>query len=385
MDIVPLINDRAGKAENYCRLEAGDPPVYIPALFYRGIDHKRWCLQLRSAGGEAELIRIPDGTTEALQREFLARRKIKTFDQEGFGGSLADFYKEVELSGLASMVEKDLNKDRTISDTYKALDYVCRQMNISLIKEEDLRVRCSGDPDILEIARVSHFICRKVTLDADWYRHDCGGFVGTLDNSDVPEEKGKHHRPRKEVVACAQDKKGRYRIFRAFDGSEELLTPELAGRILPSAWSLGRTLPLKPLTQKDVYRFCAKSIHFRDLTPYIVLVIICALIGVLLPTLNGMIYDDYIPVGNIGNLVQICLLILSFMVGNLAFSIVKNLYGYRMTSRVANELQNAVYHRLFHLPESFFRDYDSADLAGRISGIGAVASRYANTPSISGI
>ena len=68
-----------------------------------------------------------------------------------------------------------------------------------------------------------------------------------------------------------------------------------------------------------------------------------------------------------------------------AFSVVKNLFGYRTTSRLGNELQNAVYYRLFHLPESFFRDYDSADLAGRIISIGANASQYANTLVLSSI
>jgi len=390
--VVPLENGRPGKRIHYCDLKATDANRTIPAFAFRDANHKNWRLLIESAGDEAELTLLPGGATEELCRQFLSRRQITTYDQEGFENSLVEFYtKQVvvkdkgfilksEHSGDQSQqkvvdVVKDTFSDmgqleHTSSTIYQALQFVCKRMQISLVKAEELFIRCGKDPDIQEIARASHFICRKVLLDADWYKSECGGLIGTLD---------------KEIVACVPDNKGKYLLFRTSDESITPLTEELAKQISLDAYSVGRTLPLKPLTKKDVFRFCRKSIRPRDMTPYIILVIFCALIGVLLPTLNQMIYDDYIPVGDIGNLTQLCLVMLTFMIGNVSFSIVKNLFGYRITSRVGNELQNAVYHRLFHLKESFFRAFDSADLAERINGIGEMASKYANTLVISGI
>lgn len=390
--IVPLENGHPGKPEHYCDVRDTDAQRTIPALACKDMNHKSWRLQIRPASDEAVLKLLPGGSNAELCQEFLARRGILTYQQEGFENSLIEFYtKQIVVKDKGFILKSDQSgseaqqkvvgvlkdtfsdegqTEHTGNDYYQALQFLCKRLNISLLKAEDLSSRCGKDPTLDEIARASHFICRKIVLDADWYKFDCGGFVGSLD---------------KEVIACVPGKNGKYQLFRSSDESVTPLTPELAKQISPQAYSVGRTLPLKALKKKDIFAFCRKSIKPRDLTSYIILSVICSLIGVLLPTLNGMIYDDYIPVGNMSNLTQLCLVMLTFMIGNLSFSIVKNLFGYRMTSRVSIELQNAVYHRLFHLPESFFRGYDSADLAGRVSGIGATAASYANTLIISGI
>ncbi|MBQ6999493.1 MAG: NHLP bacteriocin export ABC transporter permease/ATPase subunit [Oscillospiraceae bacterium] len=390
--IVPMENGHPGKREFYCEVKASDSQRTIPALVYKDMNHKNWRLQIEPSSEEAVLTRIVDGATSELQKEFLACREITTYEKEGFENSLVEFYtkqivlkdnafiekaehaetksQEKVITALGEAFSDDGQTEHTGNDYYQALQFVCKRLDITLVKAEELHTRCGKNPQINDIARASHFICRRVVLDADWYKFDCGGLVSTID---------------KEIVACVPDKKGKYQLFRSSDGSITPLTPELAKQVSPQSYSIGRTLPLKSLTKKDVFAFCKKSIRASDLTPYIALVILCTLIGVLLPTLNGMIYDDYIPVGNIGNLTQLCLVMLSFMMGNISFSIVKNLFSYRIISRVNIDLQNAVYHRLFHLPESFFRSYDSADLAGRVSGIGKIASDYANTLIVSGI
>lgn len=390
--IVPLENGRPGKPEYYCGIKDTDQQRTIPSFACKDVNHKSWRFQIKSASDEAVLTQLPQGSTAELQRDFLSLRNITTYDQEGFEKSLIEFYTKQIVVKDKGFILKSRNADGesqqkvinvlkdtfteggqseyTGNDDYQALQFVCKNLGIPLVKADELYKRCGKNPSISQIARASHFICRKIVLDAQWYKFDCGGFVGMLE---------------KDVIACVPDKKGKYQIFRSSDETVTPLTPATAKQISPQAYSIGRTLPLKPLSRKDIFEFCKKSIMPRDFMPYTILVIFCSLIGILLPTLNGMIYDDYIPTGNIGNLTQLCMVMLAFMAGNISFSIVKNLFGYRMTSRVENDLQNAVYHRLFHLPESFFRKYDSADLAGRISSIGKIASGYANTLIVSGI
>lgn len=384
--ITPLRDGKPGLTEFYCGIKDSDSHRIFPSLASIDRDHRNWRLQIKAASDEAVLERLPDAATDELQKLFLQRNGIQTFEKEGFENSLIEYYtdhitlKDKAFIQRSSKADKktgervvgvlkdtfsnDGGSELSGNDKYQALAFVCKKMGVELLKPDELSVRCGKKPKIQEIASASHFICRKVVLEADWFKRDCGGLVCNLE---------------KEVVACVPGKKGRYQMYRTSDGSVTPVTAELARQISPQAYSIGRTLPLKSLSRKDVFAFCRKSIQSRDLIPYILLVVMCSLIGVLLPTLNGMIYDDYIPVGNIGNLVQLCIVMLSFMVGNIAFSVVRNLFGYRSSSRVGNDLQNAVYYRLFHLPESFFRRYDSADLAGRISGIGATAAQYANT------
>lgn len=63
------------------------------------------------------------------------------------------------------------------------------------------------------------------------------------------------------------------------------------------------------------------------------------------------------------------------MVGNIFFGVVKNLSGFRISSHISTSMQSAVYDRLFRMPQSFFRDYDSADLAQRAMQVGQVSGK----------
>lgn len=390
--VVPVSAGKAGSAEHFCEMKDSDAFRIIPALAYEDGNHEHWALKIETTTEEAVLLPLRSALSRENQETFLKLGNVTTFAQEGYENSLVEFYKKKkDVPDIVNIqrrdkAEKDLSDnigvaignemkengqtDQTGNAYYQALQFLCKRGGISLIRGDELYTRCGKDPKIADIARASHFICRRVVLDAFWYRGDCGPFLGTLD---------------KEVVACVPDKHGRYEIFYTHDETSAPLTAEIAQQISPQVYSIGRTLPLKSLSKKDVFDFCRKGIKARDFLPHTLLVICCSLIGVLLPTLNGMIYDDYIPIGNVSHLTQLCLVMLSFMIGNVSFSIVKNLFAYRITSRVDNELQNAVYHRLFHLPESFFREYDSADLAGRVAGIGSLASRYANTLAISSV
>lgn len=380
--------ERPGLRREICVASEGQ---MIPGFAFRDSDYNDWRFLITPKGEDAVLSQRTSSVTSVLQKKFLMRAGIDTYATEGFEGSLVEFYKRENLKkdvfiGRNVNLEPEAKEESfdTIraafldnaasglsgNDAYKALGFVCQVLQIPIIDSKEILTRCGKDPDIKDIARASRFICRSVVLDPEWYRNDCGGLIGKIDD---------------EIVACVPYRSGKYKIYRTGDGSISRLTPELAKQISPQAYSIGRTLPPGKLTKKDVVRFCKKSITFRELGPIMLLALVCTLIGVLLPTLNRMIYDDYIPIGNIGSLAEIAIVMLSFMIGNIFFSIVKNLFDFRLTTRVGNDLQNALYHRMFHLSESFFRDYDSADLARRVMGVGNVASRITNALVITGL
>lgn len=379
--IVPWEKGKPGRRILLCEMSEGR---VIPAFVYQDNNYKQWRFAFVSKGTGAQLAVMQNMVTTALHKNFLRRVGLNTYEQEGYQNSLTEFYKRESVKDKAYIEKAQHAAPEAKMETYGAvkaafgssgitstdgnanyqtLHYLCGRLGIPIVQVEELVTRCGKNPDIADIARASHFICRRVVLDANWHKSDCGGLVGKLND---------------EVIACIPGKAGRYQVYFSSDGRVEDITEEMSRSISPEAYSIGRTLPNKMLTKKDIFQFCKGSITFRDMVPVVLLTLGTALIGVLLPKLNQMIYDDYIPLGNVGNLAQMCAFILSFMVGNLFFSIVKNLFDFRVTSRVGNDLQNATYHRLFHLPESFFRAYDSADLAGRVSGVGAFASAVTN-------
>lgn len=62
----------------------------------------------------------------------------------------------------------------------------------------------------------------------------------------------------------------------------------------------------------------------------------------------------------------------------MTFTIVKNLASFRGMNTMEYAVQSAAYDRLFNLPESFFRAYDSADLAQRAMGISEIYNTLAD-------
>jgi ATP-binding cassette subfamily C protein len=94
--------------------------------------------------------------------------------------------------------------------------------------------------------------------------------------------------------------------------------------------------------------------------------------GLLLATLNAMLYDRIIPQGDMTDLVGFSGIIIACMIGSLCFGISKNIATFRNTSKVSYALQSAILNRLFHMPEKFFRSYESALLSYRVERLSGV-------------
>ena len=384
--IVPWESGKPGRRLLLC--EVPEKRV-IPALVFRDADYAQWRFAL--APRDAAVIRLmKDSVTSILHQNFLKRAGITTYEQEGFERSLAEHYKreslkddvfisrgqsaepEARVAAFAAVANAFENQQTPCENgdiSYRAMGFVGKYLGVPIIAEEELVIRCGKNPTLPAIAKISNVICRKIVLEANWHKSDCGAFVSTVEGK---------------TVACVPGRTGKYKIFYAEEGRVEPMTDEIARTVDPRAYSLSRALPRKKMTVRDIVRFCAKSITLREILLVAALTLVCALIGILMPTLNQLIYDDYIPLGDFGSLVQMSIVMVTFMAGNLMFSIVKNLASFCLTSRMGNELQNAAYHRLFFLPQSFFRNYDSADLGRRVMSIGSTANQFAATFIITG-
>lgn len=300
-------------------------------------------------------------------------------EEEGFERCLEEFYLGQSLKDEGFIVHSEIAKKvvsgqtaATIisiaesaeeapvqgSNTYRVIAQGCKAAGIEVASEARILSCCGAKMAVPDVARISNFTCREVVLEQKWYRQECGVLLGTLDDA---------------LVALYR-KKGKSYVL--YDGEKEVpITAEIAEKISPKAHSIGRALPRTRLTGKDLLRFCKKSIPKKSIVALALLGLAGTLIGILLPTLNQKIYDEYIALGDFGMVIQLCVLIGSFMLGNVFFSMVKKLTEYGVSCHVNYDLQNAVYWRIFQLPESFFRSYDSGDLAQRLGQAGSSAAQ----------
>lgn len=330
-----------------------------------------------------------NSVTLAVQQEFLLRCGIATYEIEGFEGSLIEFYNQELLRDNISMIRGQREKPKAEtaaydviqhafhekqhhepagSLAYTALGFLCEKSGIEILTYDRIEAECGKNASVQDIAHASGFLCRPVVLDAEWYHADVGPILAVLDTT---------------PVACFRGKNGKYQIYNAQNQTTELLNSAIAEHIYPTAFSIGRTLPGHSLSFLDTVRFCLHSITVREIFGLCGLMLLCALLGILLPTLNQFVYDEYIPLGNKTTLTQICLLIASVMLGNLFITITKNLAGFRIRSRVCYDLQNAVYNRIFRLPETFLRKYDSGDLSERLMSISGITGKFVDLAVIS--
>lgn len=384
--IAPWAKDALGRRMLLCEVPAG---AVIPSFVYRDRDYKQWRFVI-VADGYAELAVMPDAVTSVLLKRFAARAKLAGYEVEGFENSLVERYQtellkdtvlgvrteieHQELGGRIGGVIKDVfdgGGGHISSDdaAYRAVVYAGREMSVEVPEYDQIRNICRDLITVPRVANAAKMVCRDVVLDSNWYRSDCGILICKLDDA---------------LVTCVP--KGRsYIMYDAATGASARVGKDIAQRIDPKAFSLSRTLPGGALKKKDLIRFGWKDVSRSDLVAITVLGLIGALIGILLPTLNQKVYDEYIALGIKSELVEICIVIGSFMIGNLFFSIVKSLCEFRLQSRVGYRLQDAAYYRVFRLPESFFHDYDSADLANRLMSISGTVNQFAGTVLVSSI
>ena len=74
---------------------------------------------------------------------------------------------------------------------------------------------------------------------------------------------------------------------------------------------------------------------------------------------------------------------LACSIGNVTFSIVKNLSAFRSMNAMEYAAQSATLDRLFNLPESFYRDYDAANLGMRALGVSVIFNVLAQSATTS--
>lgn len=213
----------------------------------------------------------------------------------------------------------------------------------------------SIEEKLAAIATASGVPMRRVRLVGAWWKGDCGALLGFRSDS-------------KEPVALLQVKHG-YVEFTA-QGQQREIDRATAGSLESSAITFYRPLPARAISFRELLRFGVAG-SGRDLSVVAVLGLVISLVGLLVPVMTGVLFDDVIPAADRTQLMQIAMaLVVAALVGG-AFRIAQGLAVLRVQTRMDVTLQSALWDRLLNLPVDFFRQYTAGDLAVRAGGIAA--------------
>lgn len=310
----------------------------------------------------AKLIQVRLFSADEFEEEIVEQYNINIIKEEGYiyATSLEQQSTyEKGLSLILSMFRKKKYKQQTAKSgnrVYDAAAYVCDYMGVYIAPFEEIKESNRKKFDIWDIGRLSHFTSREIVLEENWYRRDSGPLIAYT-------EKGRY------PVACIPTGPSSYIAYDPVTEESRRVDETLANSLEPKADMIYRPFPNEKIRWKDLLFFGLTSAYMRDFVNIGLMALLGTLIGLLLPMINEQLYDKFIPMANSGGLVQICMVILACTIGNLSFTIVKNLATFRSMNAMEYAVQSATYDRLFNLPESFFREYESADLAQRAMGV----------------
>ena len=387
--LIPEVEGEAGRRMFLCEYSEGSR---IPGFAHASDLLGKWCLAL-AAMDTAEIVLEEEEADDQLRAEFAKKTGLKYEAAEEFEPALIERYerknikekayiysvrrdqerqKEQTLELIGSVFESDkdrragIAREKSGKVLYDASAYICQKKHIPLAPFERIQECCGRNPSIQDIARVSHFPVREIVLDPGWHKKDNGPVLAFRKDNGQP-------------VACLPKGPNRYFVY---DPKKEIRVPvtdKIAGELKTNACMFYRPFPEKAMTAKDLFRFGMKDVYVSDLIRVFVLALIGTLIGLLIPYLNEQAYDRFIPMGNASGLAQIGVVMLAFMMGNIAFTIVQNLAQFRSMNAMEYAAQSAAFDRLFNLPESFFRQYDAASLGQKVMGISTIYNVIAST------
>lgn len=387
--LVYILPMRAGHADRRFLLYEAQAGERIPALCwdapysYDDDEMCTWCFGL-VAVDTAELYQYNQAMSEEEKKEFARRAKMRSVEFEEFENCCIEEYQlrltkelrnlytaeqeyaRVHTRNLETIFElfrpakqRYDTHEATGNALYDAIARICDMRRIPIISLDSVISSSGRHFTVNDVARLSHFITRDIILEEKWYVHDSGAILAYYAESG-------------QAVACLPDGPTHYRCYDPVTGESVRVTPELAAALKPQAQMIYRPFPARKLGLKDIVAFGLQDIYLRDILTFLLLALAGTAIGLLLPYINEQLYDLFIPMGDSSGLLQVCWVVLACTTGNITFTIVKNLATFRSMSSMKYSIQSAAYDRVFNMPESFFRDYDCADLAQRVMSLATI-------------
>lgn len=322
---------------------------------------------------------------EDIRREFIEAAGMSTENEKDFNLAFINLYRntlikekriierkrieqgkvrEGKISLMGSLFRRrDKLKDEgdTESPLYNAFSVYCGYLGINLCSYQSLRSSYGDDFTVHDLARLSHFVVRKVKLEKNWYK--------TYEEP-LMAFRSENHDP----VICIPYKRGKYVMYGINDKTDSIVGEKEASTLEAYAIIAYEHLPFKSLKLKEVMEYGIRHINRTDMISYGIMYVFTTLVGLLIPFLNEMFYDRLIPLGSMGPVREVGLVMLSVMIGNVFFTLVQNLASYRGIKKMEYSVMQATYDRVFRLPQRFIESFGTMELIGRINAVPTVFS-----------
>lgn len=272
-------------------------------------------------------------------------RQRKKNDDDVF----ADSFIHIAGAVVGRKVSAALNDERQI--TKNAIDDILKYYHV---KTKEIPENIKDMNEQLEFLMRPHGIMhRTVKLSEGWYKDAIGAMLG-LKKSDGS------------VVALIPTGTSGYSYYDTNTGNRIKITKQNQNLFDEEVLVFYKPFPLKKMNVGNLIRYMIETLSITDYVTIAVAAFAVAILGMVTPQLNKLLFSRVVESGSIQILLSISVFMICVTISSCIMNALKSLLTIRMGMKMSITVQAATMMRILSLPVSFFKKYSAGELSSRI-------------------
>lgn len=219
--------------------------------------------------------------------------------------------------------------------------------------------------ELFAIAKSSNVRVRKVILRGVWWKEENGHLLGFTKSEKIP-------------VALIQKKLNTYILKNIADGSEKIVDSKVAETLEPIGYMFFSGFDKKMNSIKRVLNFAMNGSK-KDLNLLLLAALIGSVLGMLIPILTGIMFDDVIPTADKSLHFEVFIILLMIGIIAAGLQLIQGVLQLRVESKSSINLQAGVMDHILRLPVKFYKNYTAGDLTNRVLSINSIRQILSST------
>ena len=215
------------------------------------------------------------------------------------------------------------------------------------------------------IAKSSKIRIRKIILRDTWWKEENGHLLAFTKKDKTP-------------VALLQKTSKSYTLKDLSTGIESDINYEIAETLEPIGYMFLSGFDGKLSSVKKVFSFAIKGVE-KDAKILMFAALVGSLIGLLVPMLSGMMYDDVIPTADKSLHLEVFSIMIMIGLVSAGLQLAQGVLHLRVESKSSINLQAGVMDHMLRLPVTFYKKYSTGDLTNRVLSINAIRQIISGT------
>lgn len=301
--------------------------------------------------------------TEKTEESSRIREKI-TWEKNELNNTINDLKSIISNKPNSSdLSAKTVTKANIL---YSTCEFIGDRIGVEIVKPKHIESYQNNlTNQLFAIAQSSKIRVRKIILRGTWWKKENGHLLA-FNKSD------------KSPVALIQKTATSYSIHNLLTGDETIVNYEIADSLNPIGYMFLPGFNESITSIKKLGKFALKGIKL-DAKFLIIAALAGSLIGLLVPILSGIMFDDVIPSADKSLHKEIFALMIMIAIVSAGLQLVKGALQLRLETKSSINLQAGVMDHLLRLPVNFYKKYSSGDLTNRALSINAIRQILSNT------